>query len=137
MIEWITRHGPAHGLRIPSIAERSRALGLEPYLHTLGLTDREAYDAQGNAFDRNIVGIRCGAALQGWLNEHPPTPTHVYPTIAELHTLFRNTAIAVRDSWGDSHPELAASPFLECGEHGLPILDTAACIPPENPTTLG
>ena len=67
----------------------------------------------------------------------PPAPAHLYPTIPELHALFRTTAVAVTNSWGDSHPELARSPFLESGAHGLSILDTAAHIVTENPPALG
>ena len=136
-IEWITAHGPTYGLRIPSVAERSRALGIETHLHTLGLSERDAYDAQGNAFDRNIVGVRCGAALQGWLGGQPLPPVHHYPTIPQLHALFRTTAAAVTAGWPNAHPELAQSPFLERGALGQTILDISAQITTENPQTLG
>ena len=64
---WLTTHGDALGLRIPNTSERGRALGLLPYLRTMGLTDAQLYNAQGNSFDRCIVGLRLGPIIARWL----------------------------------------------------------------------
>lgn len=48
---WLARHGPHMGSSPPTVAERSRALGVGAYMRELGLAEAAAYDAQANAFD--------------------------------------------------------------------------------------
>jgi len=54
--EWLVEHGPRIGVRPPTIAERSRALGWEDYEGRLGLAPVALFDAQGNAFDQDALG---------------------------------------------------------------------------------
>ena len=53
---WLAAHGEAVGVRIPNVSERGRAMGMLPYLRSLGLTDAQLYNAQGNSFDCAIIG---------------------------------------------------------------------------------
>ncbi len=82
--EWLTRQGRAIGARLPTTEERSRALELEGYYHALeqaGLTSRQIFDVQRNAFDRDAFRTRVHASLVLWLSDQtppiPPQPTLV------------------------------------------------------------
>ena len=66
-IKWIIDHGRKHGIRTPTVQERSRAFGMENYLKALGLPEPRLYDAQGNMFDKDAFIYRIEAVLQAWL----------------------------------------------------------------------
>ena len=57
LCRWIHAYGPAHGFRVPNVAERARHMGLGTYLWRLAtvcdpqLTPRQIFDIQGNSFD--------------------------------------------------------------------------------------
>ncbi len=53
-------------------------MGMSPYIGQLGLTERQTFDAQGNAFDRAIVGVRAGRLLAVWAHGGR-IPWHEYP----------------------------------------------------------
>jgi len=89
--QWIAQHGAAHGFRIPNTAERGRAMGMLPYLAGLGLDDRTLFDAQGNAFDRALLGARLGGHIGTWL-AGASLPRHVFPSahdVAQEYALVR------------------------------------------------
>eukprot|EP00975_Prorocentrum_lima_P005433 1173627-Prorocentrum_lima.AAC.1 len=46
--------------------ERSRGMGMLSYLRNIGLEGTRLFDAQGNHFDRGIIGLRVGPHLQVW-----------------------------------------------------------------------
>eukprot|EP00969_Alexandrium_andersonii_P202324 8939634-Alexandrium_andersonii.AAC.1 len=56
--DWIELHGRELGFRAPTVAERGRSLGIWEYLHGIGLTERQIFDAQGNLFDPMAVATR-------------------------------------------------------------------------------
>ena len=126
-VHWIARYGERHGFRTPSVAERSRALGLDQggYASALGLSPRDLYDAQGNAFDRAIVGVRLGPSFQDVLAT-PDRPRHRYPTPTALCALYDDTAAAVRDQWPSSAGHLSACPLRATNTAGDSILDLLA-----------
>ena len=64
---WIAEHGREHGFRAPSVAERTRGLGLEGYMEALRLTELATYNGQGNSFDRGFIGLRIGRPVREWL----------------------------------------------------------------------
>ncbi|MFM7978324.1 MAG: hypothetical protein ACKPKO_03330, partial [Candidatus Fonsibacter sp.] len=61
---WIAEHGSEHGFRTPNVRERGRAMGMAAYLHGLGLSESELYDAQGNSFDPQAVLSRLQEGLR-------------------------------------------------------------------------
>ena len=90
---WLPLSGWRHtarpyGVRIPNTSERGRAMGLLPYLRTLGLTGAQLYDAQGNAFDRCIVGLRLGPTIARWL-AGGDVPVHHYPSPQAILATYR------------------------------------------------
>eukprot|EP00972_Heterocapsa_arctica_P072849 10757148-Heterocapsa_arctica.AAC.1 len=54
-VRWIADHGTGLGFRTPNISERSKAFGILEYVDRLQLTDRQKFDAQGNAFDKSAL----------------------------------------------------------------------------------
>ena len=42
-------------------------MGMLPYLASLGLDDLQLFNAQGNSFDRAIIGLRLGSTIASWL----------------------------------------------------------------------
>ena len=59
---------------------------MEAYFEALQLPTEEAvYNAQGNRFDRNLIGARAGRAIIGWLRGEP-LPAHTFP---DPHTVMR------------------------------------------------
>ena len=85
---WFAVHGEAFGVRVPNVSERGRAMGMLPYLRSLGLTDTQIYNAQGNSFDRAIVGLRLGPIVARWL-AGGDIPTHVFPTPHTILNVYR------------------------------------------------
>ena len=86
--QWLAAHGEARGVRIPNTAERGRAVRLVPYLRTLGLTDAQLYNAQGNSCDRCIVGLRLGPIIARWL-AGGDIPVHRYPSPQAILDTYR------------------------------------------------
>ena len=72
------------------------------------------YDAQGNAFDRAILGVRIGAAIQAHLADPAPL-RHEYPTPTALQALYEATHYAVTQSWPRTDGHLVPSPLLATG----------------------
>ena len=87
--EWIGRHGEEHGLRAPDVQERGRAAGCGAYLGSLGLSMRAQYDAQGNIFDRAIVGVRLSRAILGWVREGALAARAEALGLGELEVLYQ------------------------------------------------
>lgn len=86
---WLAQHGASHGIRTPNVRERGRALGLGGYLDELGIPEQEAYDAQGNAFDRAALAARIGPPVRAWLAGEA-LPRHVFPGLHELERDYQN-----------------------------------------------
>ena len=92
----------------------------------LQLSPRDLYDAQGNAFDRAIIGYRLGPAVAAWLrDEPPPSPLpswrHAYPDAAELYYIYDDLACAVTTMWGTGDPQLAPCPLTATDEYGTDV----------------
>ena len=126
---WIAEHGPANGFRAPSIEERTRALGLDQYVALLQLPPRALFDAQGNHFDRAIVGARLGDGFATLLHNPPAPPSHQYPDGDALQRIYDDTSVAVRAAWGDADPGLAPSPLLTQATDGTSVLDLLRRLP--------
>ena len=120
---WIAEHGPAHGFRAPSLAERTRALDLDPYFALLALSPRDLFDAQGNHFDRAVVGARLGEGVAALLRPPPAFPAHRFLDGDALQRIYLGTETAVRAAWGDADPALATSPLLTRDADGATVLD--------------
>ena len=68
--DWLAHHGASIGARTPNVAERGRAAGtslLCQALLTHGLSERNVFDAQGNAFDVDAFRLRVQEPLLNWL----------------------------------------------------------------------
>jgi hypothetical protein len=61
---------------------------MSPYIGQLGLTDRQIFDAQGNALDRAIVGARAGRLLAVWAYGGR-LPGHVYPDESRVSAIYQ------------------------------------------------
>ena len=86
--QWLAAQGGAHGVRIPSVAERGRAMGMLPYLTQLGLDELQLFSAQGNSFDRAIVGLRLGSTIASWLAGNEVLE-HRFPTADQIMAVYR------------------------------------------------
>ena len=82
--EWLTEHGRNIGARIPSVAERGRALGVWQYLDSLGMEERQLFDAQGNMFDKDSVIRRVRFAVALWLRGDIDMPNVTAASPAEI-----------------------------------------------------
>ena len=93
--EWVARHGEGHGFRAPDMDERSRATGCGAYLEGLQLNAVALYNAQGNHFDRAIVGWRLSRVLLAWAQggDLPRGPRPL--GAADLERLYQRVRIAV------------------------------------------
>eukprot|EP00969_Alexandrium_andersonii_P354081 15441333-Alexandrium_andersonii.AAC.1 len=60
------------------VAERGRSLGIWEYLHGLGFTERQVFDAQGNLFDPMAVATRIADPVLCWL-QGGELPAHEFP----------------------------------------------------------
>ena len=57
----MAEEGLAHGIQTPTVEEREATMGLKGYLPSLSLTERQTYDALGNAFDPAALRLMIGA----------------------------------------------------------------------------
>ena len=102
----------------------------------LGLSPQELYDAQGNAFDRAIVGVRLGPSVHDILAT-PDHPRHRYPTPTALCALYDDTATAIREQWPGEAGRLSACPLRATNEGGDSILDLLARLTADPPAPDG
>jgi len=110
LVRWLAENGRDLGARPPSIAERARAMGTEAYTAELGLSDYHTFNAQGNAFDPEILHVRLGATIATWLREPTHIARHAWVTPRMQWDIFhdvRRTAIAA----GADSAEMIGSPF--------------------------
>ena len=92
---WLAANGRRIGARAPSAIERSRAMGLGPYLHALGLSERMLYDGQGNASDYAAIQVRVAGAIGAWVRGgHLEQPR--YHDWVELRRQYHDLRDAVR-----------------------------------------
>ena len=81
--QWMHESGAPLGFRVPRASERARAFGMGQYLMSLGLSEKELFDATGNMFDKDALLVRIGCPIKKWVNGEPmpsranPTPTQV------------------------------------------------------------
>ena len=97
VIDWIHQEGPRLGYRIPTTEERVRATGRAQYLHALGLSDVQLYNAVGNHFDPDALRARMRGPISREArsgNEH----RHQYPTPADLAVMYQIVANSVADA---------------------------------------
>ena len=69
--------------------ERGRAAGCGAYLSSLGLSPRDQYDAQGNIFDRAIIGVRLSRAILDWIRGGALASRAGALGVAELEVLYQ------------------------------------------------
>ena len=102
----------------------------------LGLPARDLYDAQGNAFDRLIVGLRLGPLVQDHLADPDPARHH-FPDADALCALYQATADAIHHQWPQHASSLARCPLDATDTAGAslvellrrPIADSQAAAP--------
>eukprot|EP00969_Alexandrium_andersonii_P215239 9505955-Alexandrium_andersonii.AAC.1 len=75
--KWLAGRVQSLGLRTTSLNERARAVGLGNYARSLALTDQQAGDALGNAFDKGCILRRMDASLTAALSH--PVPVTARP----------------------------------------------------------
>eukprot|EP00969_Alexandrium_andersonii_P291666 12891217-Alexandrium_andersonii.AAC.1 len=78
-VDWLRNFGPAAGVRVPSVLERARALGMGAYFEDLALPPLVAFNAQGNVFDRTALALRIADAVADWGNG-VVWPLHAFPS---------------------------------------------------------
>ena len=103
LARWVDMHGPNLGFRRPNVRERSRVLGMGAYLDGLRLSERSLFDAQGNAFDRAILGVRIGRALAAWVSGGS-VPSHSFPTPDQVRRIYNQLASEVAAAGHEPHP---------------------------------
>ena len=141
-IQWLTRHGASIGARIPSPQERSSALGLGSYGQGLQLTPVALFDAQGDAFDRNILGLCAGPAIQSFLaGDAPPTTLpqwrHSYSTPRHLQQLYDDLAVTLRQGPQGRNLHPAPNPLTTQDQDGVTLQDLWARLRPTPNPPLG
>ncbi len=78
-VEWMEEEGRQLGFRIPTAAERARAIGQADYMGLLrgsegaGFTDRDLFDWTGNHFDPDALALRIGTAIASGAAAQPHT----------------------------------------------------------------
>ena len=127
---WVAEHGQQHGFRVPDTTERSRAYGMRSYLTSLGLTDQQLFDAQGNVFDKDALLTRIGCPIARWLEKGAslPPPTSPHPsTIRELYETLRDE-VASEGFLVATQPFQVNEGWLanEAGPSGAPHMDATA-----------
>ena len=130
---WLADHGAGHGVRVPHVMERARALGLECHyrrLRAAGLSTSELFTAQGNSFDHWAVEQRIGAALVAWL-QGADLPRHSFPPPtreAALYARMRAAVLATPDGAGLRFADEVSPAYVMAmvGDQGRP----AAAPPP-------
>ena len=56
--QWMHENGTQLGFRAPNAGERARAFGMGQYLESLGLSEKDLFDATGNMFDKDALFVR-------------------------------------------------------------------------------
>ena len=84
---WIETHGATHGFRTPNPRERARATGRGPYLTSLGLSDKQLYDAVGNHFDADALIVRLAGPISDWCQGHS-SGTHTFLPPSQLYRAY-------------------------------------------------
>ena len=99
---WLAAFGDTIGVRIPSVRERSRALGLEDHYALLGqrgLSERDLFTAQGNSFDSWAVQRRVAGAVVAWL-QGCPLPECRIPAPSAVEAMYQRLCRDVRGPGG-------------------------------------
>ena len=110
LTRWLAAHGRELGARTPSTLERARAMGMVAYSETLGLSEYELFNAQGNAFDVEVLHVRIGAALREWVRDPANVTRHPWREPRELLASYRDVRRAAL-SLGVPSEELLVTPF--------------------------
>eukprot|EP00975_Prorocentrum_lima_P020034 4216099-Prorocentrum_lima.AAC.1 len=76
---------------------------MEAYIRALGLSGQGTYDAQGNAFDRALLGVTIGPALAEIAHGRPP-PTHLFPSLADIRAVGEEACAMARSAGLPAHP---------------------------------
>ncbi|CAK0788266.1 unnamed protein product, partial [Prorocentrum cordatum] len=100
---WVETHGAAHGVRMPSPAERAAATGHGPYLAGLGLEARQLFDAVGSHLDVTALQVRLRGPLRDWLQGRTGHP-RAYHAPAALLSQYRRLAADVDGLPGPPRP---------------------------------
>ena len=106
---WVHTHGASLGLRIPSIMERSRAVGMESYLAGLRIHPHSLYNAQSETCDRTMIGTRLGRGVLQWLHGDS-LPTHGFPDPGTVMTTYRELCQHVASIPGTSVADITQNP---------------------------
>lgn len=124
---WIHRNGRDRGFRLPTTNERGNAGGCQ-YLKGTGLSSRDLYDAQGNMFHRNSIGLRLGPAIAEWLRgDALPAHRFLEPQVVEesyqrLRTIIDSegvSALYTSIPWGNGPASLFAGWEWDAQRQGL------------------
>ena len=94
--EWLTEHGRNIGARIPSVAERGRAFGMWQYLDSLGMEERQLFDAQGNMFDKEALTRRFRHSVEAWLKGDTDLGNYQWRNPKELQKQWEGFAEVVK-----------------------------------------
>ena len=116
---WIATEGATHGVRTPNAQERARAMGIDDYMHSLGLSDIDSYNATGNAFDGSALLSRIEEPLKKLGSAPAPNPDRWLPADA-VDDIWR-AAVAERRHAGADPDGLRSPPAAR------PPLYTTAC----------
>lgn len=115
---WVENHGAAHGFRTPSVAECTRALGLEAHIRRLDLPTFATLSAQSDAFDPASFLHRAEHGVISWLHGASLPAVH-FPTVAELRRDYEALLADVRRA--PPHCSRACSWPGPRGPHLLPL----------------
>ena len=66
--QWIHENGTPLGFRAPNASERARAFGMGQYIGSMGLSEKELFDATGNMFDKDALLVRAGCPIKSCAN---------------------------------------------------------------------
>merc|ERR1712242_45525 len=106
---WLAANADAIGVRIPNASERVRAMGLQGWVEHLGLSEYEAFNATGNAFDGWAQTRRIVGPVESWV-VGGPLPRHDYPAPAEVWRQYRALSAAIDSDGLGPHVQFAPWP---------------------------
>ena len=108
------QQGPRVGARLPNLDERGRILGAPETwlgLRQQGLSLRQIFDSQGNAFDPRVVYYRLGRHIEAWLRGDT-IPNCEVPDPTALDQIFDAMTERVRRRGLPTHPHPGPDPEL-------------------------